>query len=114
LSSQTGSARNARRPTNSTALAMGFYFRSFVEFYFPLAYGDIDWDAGFVSLETELRQIAGKSRASPLRSDSLFEVKRLSGAAQRVLIHAIYIHGEQEIILRRSRSSSKRRKPCGT
>ena len=68
--------------------AMGFYFRSFVEFYFPLAYRDIDWDAGFVSLETELRQIAGKSRASPLRSDSLFQVKRLSGDAQRVLIHA--------------------------
>jgi hypothetical protein len=68
--------------------AMGFYFRSFVEFYFPLAYRDIDWEAGFLPLETELRQIAGKSRASPLRSDSLFQVKRLSGAAQRVLIHA--------------------------
>jgi hypothetical protein len=68
--------------------AIHWYFRKFVEFYFPYVYRDIDWEAGFRSLDTELRQIAGKSRASPLRSDSLFEVKRLSGKKQRVLFHA--------------------------
>jgi hypothetical protein len=68
--------------------AMHSFFRGFVEFYFPVAYRDIDWDAGFVTMETELRQIAGKTRASSIRSDSLFQVKRLSGDKQLVLFHA--------------------------
>ena len=68
--------------------AMHAFFRGFVEFYFPAAYDDIDWEVDFVALETELRQIAGKARASPLRSDSLFQVKLLSGEPLLVLIHA--------------------------
>lgn len=67
--------------------AMHSYLRSFTEFFFPAAYGDIDWDAGYESLDTELRQIAGKGRPSALRSDSLFRVRRKSGDRQLVLIH---------------------------
>lgn len=67
--------------------AMHRYFRSFVQFFFPAAYADIDWDEGFTSLDTELRQIAGKRGGAPMRSDSLFRVKRLSGGNQLVLIH---------------------------
>jgi hypothetical protein len=67
--------------------AMHAFFRSFVEFFFPEAYADIDWEEGFEALDTELRQIAGKSRASPLRADSLFKVRRLSGGKHLLLIH---------------------------
>ncbi len=55
--------------------AMHGFLRSFVEFFFPQAAADIAWEEGFEFLDTELRQIAGKSRASPKRSDSLFRVK---------------------------------------
>ncbi len=67
--------------------AMHGYLPSFAEFFFPDAYADIDWDAGYESLDTELRQIAGKTRVSVMRADSLFRVKRRSGAQQLVLIH---------------------------
>ena len=85
---RAGKKRRADQFDSPWKEAMHGHFRSFVEFYFPYVSRDIDWEAGYRSLDTELRQIAGKSRASPLRSDSLFQVKRLSGAAQRVLIHA--------------------------
>ena len=64
------------------------FFRRFLEFYFRYAHDDIDWSKGFESLETELRQIAGRRRAAALRVDSLFRVTRKSGEGQLVLIHS--------------------------
>ena len=36
------------------------FFRGYMQFFFRSAHDDIDWTKGFVSLDTELRQIAGK------------------------------------------------------
>ena len=86
--------RRARAPRQPDGFDSPFkesmyaFFRRFVEFYFPLAHADIAWDEGFKALDTELRQIAGKKRRSPVRVDSLFEVRRLSGHKQLVLIHS--------------------------
>ena len=68
--------------------AMHAQFRRCVEFFFPAVHADIDWEEGYLSLDTELRQIAGPIPAAPLRSDSLFQVKRRSGRKQLALFHA--------------------------
>lgn len=36
---------------------MDAYFPSFLAFFFPEAYGGIDWDRGYESLDTELQKV---------------------------------------------------------
>ena len=63
------------------------YFPDFMAFFFPEAYGDIDWARGYESLDKELQQIVRDAALGTRLADKLMKVWRRNGAEQVILIH---------------------------
>jgi hypothetical protein len=63
-------------------------FPSFLAFFFPAVFGEIDWSAGFTFLERELRAVTRRSERGRRRTvDVLARVRRLDGAEAWVYVH---------------------------
>ena len=63
------------------------YFPDFMAFFFPEAFGDIDWARGYESLDKKLQQIVRDAALGTRLADKLMKVWRRNGAEQIVLIH---------------------------
>jgi hypothetical protein len=63
------------------------FFPSFMAYFFPRAYNEIDWERGFESLDTELRQIVREADVGRRTVDKLVKVWLQSGQEQWILIH---------------------------
>ena len=50
--------------------AIGLYFESFLEFFFPHIWADIDWSQGYTMLDKELQKIVGSAALGVSRSHS--------------------------------------------
>lgn len=59
----------------------------FMAFYFPAAWGLIDWRQGYHFLEQELRQLVPVSTTGARVVDKLVQVTLHGGATQRIYIH---------------------------
>ncbi|MCA1596239.1 MAG: hypothetical protein LC772_07425, partial [Chloroflexi bacterium] len=69
------------------------YFPSFLAFFFPLVYKDIDWARSYEFLDTELKEVVRDARLGRRLVDKLVKVWLLSGDEAWVLIH-IEIQGQ--------------------
>lgn len=65
----------------------GRYFRPLLEFFFPNAHDDIDWDRGHESLDKDLPKLLRTSESRSRRADKLIRVTRKGGDEQIVLVH---------------------------
>src|SRR5438874_8225928 len=75
--------------------ALERYFPPFMEFFFPVAYQDIDWSRGYQFLDKELQRITRRSAVGRRYVDKLVRVWRRSGAEAWVLVH-IEVQGQVE------------------
>jgi hypothetical protein len=75
--------------------ALEVYFEQFMAFFFPEAYGEIDWTRGFEFLDKELRQIARGAALGERRVDKLVRVWREGGEEAWVLIH-VEVQSQEE------------------
>ena len=67
--------------------ALDFFFRAFLELFFPAAHADIDWDRQWESLDKELQQISPEAEIGRRYVDKLAKVWLKSGEEQWVLVH---------------------------
>jgi hypothetical protein len=63
------------------------YFEPFMEFFFPQAHREIDWQRGYTFLDKEFQQIVKESEVGKLFVDKLVKVWRRDGKQAWVLIH---------------------------
>jgi len=63
------------------------YFPQFIEFFFPKAFKDIDWNKGYEFLDKELQQITKKAKSGRKFVDKLVKVWLKSGLEKWALIH---------------------------
>ncbi|MFH0823135.1 MAG: hypothetical protein V2B18_10330 [Pseudomonadota bacterium] len=71
------------------------YFEEFMEFFFPEAYKDIDWDKGYEFLDKEFQKIVRNAELGKRLLDKLAKVWRKDGGEAWVLAH-IEIQGQEE------------------
>jgi len=64
------------------------YFKEFIEFFFPQAYEDIDWEKGYEFLDKELQQITKDADEIRRYVDKLARVWLKSGEEEWALAHA--------------------------
>jgi hypothetical protein len=67
--------------------ALELYFESFMEFFFPHAYRDIDWARGYEFLDKELQQIMPDGEIGKRYVDKLVKLWRIGGEEAWVLVH---------------------------
>ncbi|NER08281.1 MAG: cytosolic protein [Okeania sp. SIO3C4] len=63
------------------------YFREFIEFFFPDAYDDIDWEKGYEFLDKEFQQITADSETGKKYVDKLARVWLKTGSEVWALVH---------------------------
>jgi hypothetical protein len=63
------------------------YFPSFLAFFFPEVYGQVDWSRQYESLDTELQQVVRDAEFGRRRVDKLYRVWRVGGNEALVFIH---------------------------
>ena len=66
---------------------IGLYFPELMEFFFPPAYQDIDFDQGYEFLDTELERIVKDSVVGRKQADRLVKVTLRDGQRRCILIH---------------------------
>ncbi len=67
--------------------AIETYFEECLEFFFPQAAVDIDWQSGYKFLDKELQKVVRKAETGRRSVDKLVEVRQKSGNSAWVLIH---------------------------
>jgi hypothetical protein len=67
--------------------ALDVYFEPFMAFFFPEAYGDIDWRRDYEPLDKELQQIVREGELGRRLVDKLVKVWLKSGQEQWILVH---------------------------
>ncbi|MTJ41420.1 hypothetical protein [Dolichospermum sp. UHCC 0406] len=67
--------------------AIGQYFESFLQFFYPKIYEQIDWSKTPISLDKELEQITASSQTKKRYADKLFQVWLLNNEVIWILIH---------------------------
>ena len=67
--------------------AIGQYFESFLQFFYPKIYEQIDWSNPPISLDKELEQITASSQTKKRYADKLFQVWLLNNEIIWILIH---------------------------
>ena len=67
--------------------AIGQYFESFLQFFYPKIYEQIDWSKPPISLDKELEQITASSQTKKRYADKLFQVWLLNNEIIWILIH---------------------------
>ncbi|HLO87490.1 MAG TPA: cytosolic protein [Nostocaceae cyanobacterium] len=70
------------------------YFTEFIQFFFPQAYREIDWNQGFEFLDQELQQVVRDAELGKRLVDKLVKIYR-SGQEAWVLIH-IELQSQEE------------------
>ncbi len=75
--------------------ALEIYFQEFIQFFFPQAYEDIDWNRPYETLDQELQQLAQDATLGKRLADKLVKVWLKTGIETIVIIH-IEIQGEYE------------------
>jgi len=63
------------------------YFEDFILFFFPQAYGEIEWRRGFEFLDKELQQVVRNAELGRRLADKLVKIWRSGGEEAWVLIH---------------------------
>ncbi|MBN8449598.1 MAG: DUF4351 domain-containing protein [Candidatus Accumulibacter sp.] len=71
------------------------YFPEFIEFYFPDAHRQIDWNGGYTFLDQELAQIVKDAELGKRLLDKLVQVATHDGGEHWVYVH-IEVQGGQE------------------
>jgi flagellar biosynthesis/type III secretory pathway protein FliH len=64
------------------------YFKEFIEFFFPKAFNDIDWNKGYEFLDKEMQQITKEAKTGRKYVDKLVRVRLNTGKDIWVVIHA--------------------------
>ncbi len=72
------------------------YFPACMEFFYPEAYADIDWDRGYEILNTELQKIVPEAKVGRRLADILVKVWRQNGSPINVLVH-VEVQSEYEV-----------------
>ncbi|MGK7904229.1 MAG: transposase [Hormoscilla sp.] len=72
------------------------YFPACMEFFYPAAYADIDWDRGYEILNTELQKIVPEAKVGRRVADILVQVYRKNGSPINVLVH-VEVQTEYEV-----------------
>ena len=67
--------------------AIGLYFPSFLQFFFPTIHRQVDWKQGYQLLDKELGQVTRDADLGRRDADLLVRVTRKSGAEAWVLLH---------------------------
>lgn len=67
--------------------ALDIYFEAFMAFFFPVAYGDINWERGYESLDTELQEVVRDAETGRRFADKLVKVWLHNGEETWVLVH---------------------------
>jgi len=67
--------------------AIGQYLESFLQFFYPKIYEQIDWSKTPISLDKELEQITASSQTKKRYADKLFQVWLLNNEIIWILIH---------------------------
>jgi len=67
--------------------AIGQYFESFLQFFYPKIYEQIDWSKPPISLDKELEKITASSQTKKRYADKLFQVWLLNNEIIWILIH---------------------------
>ena len=67
--------------------ALERYFKQFVAFFFPEAYGAIDWTRDYEFLDKELQQVVRDAELGKRYADKLIKVWRKNGDETWVLVH---------------------------
>jgi len=67
--------------------AIGDYFDSFLAFFYPQVYQQIDWTKTPISLDKELEQITASAESKTRHADKLFQVWLLDNQEIWILIH---------------------------
>jgi hypothetical protein len=80
---------------NTWKEAIGDYFESFLEFFFPQVHALIDWSQAPQSLDKELQQITAAADSGLRLVDKLFQVWRHGNEPTWILIH-IEIQSQEE------------------
>ncbi|MFO5437952.1 MAG: transposase [Dolichospermum sp.] len=65
------------------------YFPSFLEFFFPLAYAEIDWNRPYQFLDKELHQLEPDAEIGKRLVDKVAKVWLLNGEEAWVLVHLV-------------------------
>ncbi len=66
---------------------IGNFFPEFMEFFFPLAYGEIDWSRKYEFQETELQQVRPTAEIGKRIADKLAKVWLKNGDELWVMVH---------------------------
>jgi hypothetical protein len=67
--------------------AIGEYFESFLQFFYPKIYEQIDWSKPPISLDKELEQITASSQTKKRYADKLFQVWLFNNEIIWILVH---------------------------
>lgn len=67
--------------------ALDVYFESFLELCFPRIHADIDWSKGYISMDTDLREVTRDAEIGNRLADKLVKVWLHDGEEVFVLIH---------------------------
>ncbi len=76
-------------------MAVEQYFPEFMAFFFPAAYDEIDWAAGYEFLDQELQQVVRDAELGRRYVDKLARVRKLDGDEGWVCVH-LEVQGEPE------------------
>jgi Putative transposase, YhgA-like len=71
------------------------FFPQFMEFFYPVAYSEIDWSKGYISLDKELPKIVRDAKLGKRLADKLVKVTLKNGKKAIIIIH-IEIQSEYE------------------
>ncbi len=71
------------------------YFPRFLEFFFPLAYAEIDWTRPYEFLDTELQQLEPNAEIGKRLVDKVAKVWLLDGEEAWVLVH-VEVQGQYD------------------
>ncbi|OGO41243.1 MAG: hypothetical protein A2Z04_09680 [Chloroflexi bacterium RBG_16_57_9] len=75
--------------------ALDHYFQEFLAFFFPHAYIEIDWTAGYEFLDKELQEVVRDAELGRRLVDKLVQVYRRSGDQTWVLVH-VEMQGQED------------------
>ncbi|HLA36370.1 MAG TPA: DUF4351 domain-containing protein [Rhodocyclaceae bacterium] len=75
--------------------ALERYFPEFMAFYFPAAHASIDWRNGYLSRETELRQVVRDAELGKRFADALVQVTLDTGTPEWIYVH-VEVQGQRQ------------------
>lgn len=68
--------------------ALDEFLEPALELFHPTLHADVDWSAGYETLDAELSEIVREAELGPTVADRLFRVTTTAGSPLRLLVHA--------------------------